>query len=147
MKNNNALLNYKNSHVLERYQKDYPSNKLSAEKAFAELMKFFWLQTKFCSDKKNDKTNSALEFEFGMHYEMREIDDMWHTFLLFTRDYHAFCNKYVGEFIHHTPNTNPGDRKKNQLKKEFSLFTSYVCDNLGEETLKTWFADLLESTE
>lgn len=33
-----------------------------------------------------------------------EIDKGWHEFILFTREYHDFCIKNFGEFIHHEPN-------------------------------------------
>jgi len=32
-----------------------------------------------------------------------EIDDMWHTFLLFTRDYREFCRDAIGRYIDHQP--------------------------------------------
>jgi len=31
-----------------------------------------------------------------------EIDDVWHTWILYTKDYHAFCAK-AGGYIHHKP--------------------------------------------
>ncbi len=31
------------------------------------------------------------------------VDDMWHEFILFTREYKLFCEKGLGRFIHHTP--------------------------------------------
>lgn len=30
-------------------------------------------------------------------------DDMWHEFLLHTRDYAAFCDAAFGQFLHHEP--------------------------------------------
>lgn len=33
------------------------------------------------------------------------IDEVWHAFLLHTRDYQAFCQKAYGRFVHHRPNT------------------------------------------
>jgi hypothetical protein len=33
------------------------------------------------------------------------IDELWHEFLLHTRDYMAFCNDLAGGFIHHVPMT------------------------------------------
>jgi hypothetical protein len=32
-----------------------------------------------------------------------EMDEFWHTHLLFTRDYAAMCQKIAGRFIHHEP--------------------------------------------
>ena len=30
-------------------------------------------------------------------------DELWHEFILYTRDYDAFCKKAFGGFLHHTP--------------------------------------------
>jgi hypothetical protein len=30
-------------------------------------------------------------------------DDLWHEFILYTRNYKAFCDKAFGQFMHHTP--------------------------------------------
>lgn len=74
-----------------------------------------------------------------MHKEMEEIDNMWHTFLLFTKDYMSFCDKYFKCYIHH----NPFDKNIIELEKDFidelTKYLSYIYDNLGEETLIKWF--------
>ncbi|WP_246887510.1 glycine-rich domain-containing protein [Pseudomonas protegens] len=31
------------------------------------------------------------------------VDDLWHEFILHTRDYQQFCNQAFGQFLHHTP--------------------------------------------
>ncbi|TXH68553.1 MAG: hypothetical protein E6Q88_09805 [Lysobacteraceae bacterium] len=31
------------------------------------------------------------------------VDDLWHEFILFTRNYAQFCQKAFGTFLHHTP--------------------------------------------
>jgi hypothetical protein len=31
------------------------------------------------------------------------VDDAWHTFILFTRDYADYCDRRFGRFIHHEP--------------------------------------------
>ncbi len=31
------------------------------------------------------------------------VDDAWHEFILFTRQYDQFCRKAFGRFLHHTP--------------------------------------------
>jgi len=31
------------------------------------------------------------------------VDDAWHEFILFTRNYQLFCRKALGRFLHHTP--------------------------------------------
>lgn len=36
------------------------------------------------------------------------VDIGWHTFILYTREYAAFCQKIAGRFIHHEPSDVPG---------------------------------------
>jgi len=31
------------------------------------------------------------------------VDDAWHEFILFTRNYQAFCRQALGRFLHHVP--------------------------------------------
>jgi hypothetical protein len=31
------------------------------------------------------------------------VDDLWHEFILYTRDYQHFCGKAFGGYMHHTP--------------------------------------------
>jgi hypothetical protein len=38
-----------------------------------------------------------------------QVDVGWHTFILYTHEYAAFCWKVAGRFIHHTPDDEPGE--------------------------------------
>lgn len=129
-----TVLGYKNKAVLERYKKDFPTSVLSGEILFREMLKFMWLSLKARAERKN--------FLCVMHEEMLEIDNMWHTFLLFTRDYHTFCEEYLGEFFHHSPHVGqdkpPSDE---EYASELTEYLTYINDNLGEETLKVWFKE------
>jgi len=31
------------------------------------------------------------------------VDDLWHEFILYTKNYQAFCRRAFGRFMHHTP--------------------------------------------
>ncbi|WP_157201523.1 hypothetical protein [Massilia sp. Root418] len=31
------------------------------------------------------------------------VDDLWHEFILYTKNYHQFCQRAFGRFLHHTP--------------------------------------------
>ena len=54
----------------------------------------------------------AINYARGKKIEMvgELIDELWHTFILFTNDYRKFCDTTVGEYIHHDPNVNAEDR-------------------------------------
>jgi hypothetical protein len=40
----------------------------------------------------------------GMH--SYEVDEIWHNFIMFTREYGEFCQRTAGQMIHHRPNTS-----------------------------------------
>ena len=32
------------------------------------------------------------------------LDDLWHEFILYSKEYNSFCNEAFGRFLHHSPN-------------------------------------------
>ncbi|MBX3708748.1 MAG: hypothetical protein KIT56_05720 [Gammaproteobacteria bacterium] len=137
------LLQYKNQSVFNRYRKDYPNNKMLPEEAFCELVKYLWLchQHKIDQDIRDDST---LNFTCVMHAEMHELDHMWHTFLLFTKDYQDFCMRYFGEFFHHCPLSDTDINLSTEIySTELKNYLSYIYDKLGEDTLRKWFGECL----
>lgn len=36
-----------------------------------------------------------------------EVDEIWHTMLMFTQKYQTFSEQFTGKMLHHTPNTRP----------------------------------------
>lgn len=42
----------------------------------------------------------------GLAMPSPKVDEVWHAFLMFTRQYAAFCQSIFGEFIHHVPRTS-----------------------------------------
>jgi hypothetical protein len=76
--------------VVERYAKDQDLPLEIAREHERELKRYLAL--------------SALE---PAGYGMRgPIDELWHTFIIFTEKYSTFCNLVAGRFLHHTPNTS-----------------------------------------
>ena len=139
-----TVLAYQNTNLYTRYQKDYPNNQLNPEQALSELIKYLWLGQKQECDQQARPEEESLRFVCAMHPEMKEIDDMWHTFLLFTRDYQAFCHTYFGVFIHHVPTTEEAELPEN-YEEDLTRYLSYAYDHLGEETLRLWFAEHCEA--
>src|SRR5258705_10884785 len=37
----------------------------------------------------------------------RRIDECWHQFILFTRQYFEFCQRYFGKYLPHSPSNAP----------------------------------------
>jgi len=77
------------AHIIKRYQKDYGVSLETALEHEQELKRFLIIAA---------ENHPEI---FGMFSP--EVDNLWHTFLLFTKEYHAFCNDILGKFIHHVP--------------------------------------------
>lgn len=96
--NFDGALCYKNLNLVSRFAN---KQKISLEKAqhyFEELKKFLivcGMMTDPCSPS-------------------GELDEIWHHFILHTRDYKEYCEKYIGRFLHHSPTDAPfiGSRKE-----------------------------------
>ncbi|GGC95610.1 glycine-rich domain-containing protein [Undibacterium terreum] len=41
------------------------------------------------------------------------VDDLWHEFILYTKNYELFCRKAFGRFMHHTPAAVLGQSRRN----------------------------------
>jgi hypothetical protein len=75
------------AHVVRRIARDHHIRKRTAERRFVEMLKFLDV----CAEVKETVSPPA------------RVDDAWHCFVLFTRDYAAYCQKRFGRFIHHEP--------------------------------------------
>jgi hypothetical protein len=137
------VLAYKNPPVVRRFQKDHPEKAHLAEQMFSDLMRFFWASKQHALARKQKPTDDSLNFVYIMDEEMRDIDQMWHVFLLYTQDYMDFCNKYFGEYLHHLPDIVPTFGKSFDFESNLEKFLDYTYDQLGEEVVTRWFAQSL----
>jgi hypothetical protein len=139
------LLKYKNPAVLKLYVQNYPNNKLSADQAFEHVLKYLWLSKKHAIELAANQHNDEFPSQCFMPRSMREIDEMWHEFILFTQAYNDFCEQYFGEYMHHLPNIFDNmPRPRDVVEREIEKLLPYIYDNLGEETMCVWFADYLD---
>jgi len=134
----NKILQYKNVKVIDRFLKMYDVDQQIAEDIFQELLKYLYLSALTESKRKQDETVPSM----GISFQMMIIDEMWHAFILNTRDYQDFCDTYLSEFIHHPPAYYgvSRDYEESKEKEEFSEKLSYIFDILGEETIQKWFS-------
>ena len=135
------ILQYKHPQVIAAFKRDHPNSAVNAEDLFQEMLKFLWISWKHAHDKKEHPYDESLNFLLVMHEEMREIDNMWHNFILYTRDYTDFCMNVFGEYFHHEPDiaeTNP--QSIDEFTEDLEKFLFYTYDQLGEATVRSWFA-------
>lgn len=129
------VLAYRHPGVVRRYLKEHGGSREEAEELFRETLKWLYL----C-----DRA-TAEGFPCAMTPDMERVDWMWHTFVLFTRDYAEFCYHHFGTFLHHLPEDGgdeasgsapgPAEETISRLERQYG----YVYDLLGEETLRAWY--------
>lgn len=61
------------------------------------------------------------------------VDRGWHEFILCTRTYGDFCQRYLGRMVHHEPGGDEGDNRR-QYKETLRLYRTYF----GAPPLRFW---------
>lgn len=62
------------------------------------------------------------------------LDDLWHQHILFTKDYHAMCQKVCGTYLHHQPFV--GDAKADPRAR--SEMRAIYQREFGEPPANAW---------
>lgn len=135
------ILAYRHAGAIRRYCKEQHASASEAEEIFQEMLKFLFLSYRAAFD-------SPQGFGCVVTNEIEKLDWMWHTFLLYTRDYAEFCERFFGYFLDHMPADDDEDEGaakavsaqdecefRTTVEKQFSL----VYDVLGEKTLRAWY--------
>jgi len=126
--------------IIEGFMERYSVSEDEAKEIFEETKKWLWLASQ-------SNSNEALFIDKPLLI----IDEMWHTFILHTKQYYSFCLSNFKKLIHHLPTPpsekvnhqkaleeNPSEmikRHEERLKKQYSL----IYDKLGPETLLKWY--------
>jgi hypothetical protein len=132
--------------IIADFHSKYRVSKEEAHALFEDVKKWVWA--------------CAVAHEHGSKVSMLIderlliIDYMWHSFVLFTREYHAFCEAIGGPYIHHAPTTqadhhatrsmamhDPEAFQRTQLAQRQRLY-GFLFDHLGEDTVRRWFLEL-----
>ena len=86
---------------------------------FTETKKWLWL----CACCSNQRMENKESVNLVIDDSMLLLDETWHTFILFTRDYTEFCLNQFGFKIHHAPTTfsekEETINRRNKDPKEF----------------------------
>ncbi len=139
-----TVLSYSGEPIIDAFLKRFELEPSEAVQIFRETKKWLWL----CAHKRSFNGPDLF-----MDQGICVIDQMWHCFILFTREYADFCDQYLGGFIHHAPSSRSDLEKataaRKQNKAEFLAqreqayldFYSFVEDHLGRQTLHLWFVD------
>lgn len=87
--------------AIRHYEKEFKVSHEDAQDIFAECLKF--LAIKIAQPTENPAPSDAL-------------DEMWHSFIIQTREYDSFCWTYADRFLHHRTTAAPrSDAYENTL--------------------------------
>mgnify|MGYP003387872369 CR=1 FL=1 len=114
----NEIILYEHIGVVARIMKELNMNEKEAKELFDDAKRFLFLSV--TTDEKISPTTL--------------IDEAWHTFLLYTKDYYDFCFKHFGRMVHHKPfdeqhHKNVADRSDLTLRLAHSHFGSSLSRN------------------
>lgn len=90
------MMAYSHPSLINRLQEKRQISEIEAEELFDDTKRFLYL----CAESSVPMSPPPA------------IDDCWHHFILFTRDYARFCTEFFGVFLHHRPrylNDPPAD--------------------------------------
>lgn len=134
-------LAYRNDEIPARFMRRYPVTRPEAEELFEETKKLLWLGT------------HAFAPKFFVTEHILAIDEMWHNFICFTREYATYCETAFGEMVHHAPTTdrerarrraafeaNP-ERMTASFDRAFRTQITFIAARLGLATVKRWYGE------
>ena len=81
------LMNYQHPGLLQRMEEKLQLDSKRVGELFQDMKRFLFLA---------GTMNKPLAPPEG-------IDEAWHNFILFTKDYEEFCRTHFGRFVHHVP--------------------------------------------
>jgi len=138
-------LAYRNDQILHKFQERWDVSFEEAGELFEETKKWLWLQVAARQLPKSPP--------LAMTVALAMVDEMLHTFILFTREYIQYCDENYGVYLHHTPMTKKEKDAKlawfksapEQMLAHEAEFLSgmyaFTYDLLGEETVRRWYAE------
>lgn len=130
------MLSYHNEDILSRFTDMFEVTEEEARDIFQETKKFLYVcqvDGVFIPD------------------DLLILDEMWHNFILFTKEYQAFCDRHFSRYFHHLPaskkekeeqkakNLQDPENARAEYVQKLEHVISTVYDQLGETTVIKWF--------
>ncbi|MEL7020620.1 MAG: hypothetical protein AAGK47_03355 [Bacteroidota bacterium] len=141
------VLTYKTTpSVVDRFLHSFPMPREEAELIFQDCLRYLWLLAK----KDEERLTNPDAADVVVTKGMRIVDEMWHSFILYTEYYVSFCEKYLGEFKHHPPILHKWYRNKEEFgevkSNEIAISETIECvyEELGQDVAVRWFSTYIE---
>ncbi len=137
-------LEYQNDEVVHRFTTLWKVSFAEAQDLFLETKKWLWL----CAQLEKQR--------LAITTPLLIIDEMWHNFVLFSREYMEYCHDCFGHYIHHAPTTHrekeeykqqyeadPIGSAEKKMQEQIQQFT-LIYQKLGVETVLKWYVEYPE---
>lgn len=129
------LLKYRHQHTIDRFLKDWKVEREQADAIFEDLLRFLWLSVKLISEGKRAVPITS---------PMGVVDEMWHTFILFTSDYTRFGRDFFGRYLHHNPNVDERETDLEAYAEKLRGYCRTVYEYMGRDVMHRWFGEYNE---
>ena len=140
------VLQYECPDAVYRFRKTYGITHEESADIFVQVKKWLWLA--------HQRRMAGLETGLSIDIPIVVIDEMWHNFVLFTKEYTAFCKHYFGYYVHHAPTTEAEElehrghlqsltrvdrmqARKDRMRSQYE----YIYDHLGKDTFVKWYLE------
>lgn len=136
------VLAYSCPDVVDSFLETYAIPREEAEELFLDVKRYLWLRG----------VGEERGVKVYMSPSLLLMDEMWHTFMLFSPQYSDFCDRFFGHYLHHRPTTV---REKAKMREEYEndpaqfnetvradlrSMIELVVDELGGEIARRWFS-------
>jgi hypothetical protein len=139
-------LRYRNASVVHKFCERYALRFSEASEVFLETKRWLWLVAQSEAGGVPPVPLTLIGYP-----QLTVVDEMWHTFILFTEPYTTFCQTHFGRYIHHAPATH-AERTRSMAERrrdpaafdharleDFRRQARYVGERLGPATVRKWF--------
>lgn len=148
------VMAYQNELVIGSFMKSFDIPESETRDIFDQLKRMLWLGNEMEFDGLHEQGKA-----FSIDRSLLILDEMWHTFILCTRDYQQFCMETFGNFIHHDPQVQ-SEADKSTRQASFEGLTdaqiiariadekrwqyTYVFKKLGKDIFIKWYTEFHE---
>ena len=127
------VLNYHNQHIIDGLMSTLDIDASSAKDLFQDGLRWLW----YC----NHKDSEGLR---NIDDPILILDEVWHSFILYTPYYTQFCLTFFGEYLHHMPTLLQAGQAEVKLNEEQYLAQKKrqlekVYDLLGKDVFIRWY--------
>ena len=135
------ILAYENEAVVRGFTERLRLDVDEARDIFRETLKWLYL----CATVERDAKRLRRRYKHFRGLIVTDallvLDEMWHTFILFTVDYRRFCERYLGGYVDHYPTTwdeKAGDVAARERIEAIAAGVAVARPELGERLAGNW---------